>query len=314
MLHANFHTHTNLCDGSDSPQEVAKEAVRRGFLQLGFSGHMDADNVMDLPVYVREIRRLQEQYKGKMDILLGTELDTLYNRSKPGKSHPSPFGRQEDGTMLRPGGLRDGRTLRGADGEPEWDEAWGAIEYVIGSTHFIDVESEIPMAVDWEPERLAQLCDQYFGGDYYRLAREYYRTEQMVYEKTGCTFVGHFDLVTRFNDQMHFLDEADPRYLTPALETMEYLVLLGLPFEINCGAFNRGRKKELYPNMDLLRALHGFGGEIFINADAHQKELLTGGFETAIARARACGFTHVNILAHDETGHITIKQKALDGI
>lgn len=300
MLQANFHTHTILCDGNDTPEAMAKEALRLGFAQLGYSGHMDADNCMDLPAYVKEIRRLQGEYRGRLDILLGVELDTLYNRSEPGKQHPHPFGQKDTSETSR------------SEDDAEWKEAWGALEYIIGSTHFLDVDSEVPMSVDCSPEQMRQLCDMFFGGDYYRLAEAYYRTEQTVYERTACTFVGHFDLVTRFNDQMHFLDETDPRYLRSALETMEYLAGLGLPFEINCGAFNRSRKKELYPNMKLLRALRDFNGEILINADAHQKELLNGGFDTAAARAVSCGFTHVNILAHDESGRVVMRQVPLD--
>ena len=73
----------------------------------------------------------------------------------------------------------------------------------------------------------------------------------------------------------------------------------GLPFEINCGAVNLGRKKELYPRPELLRHLHELGGEILISADAHQKELLDGGFEEAMEVARWAGFTHTNLLVRE---------------
>jgi histidinol-phosphatase (PHP family) len=120
--------------------------------------------------------------------------------------------------------------------------------------------------------------------------------------------------VTRFNDEARFLDETDPRYTSPALEAMEYLAGEGVPFEINCGAVNRGRKKELYPRRELLRALHDFGGQILISSDAHQKELLDGGFDVAVRTAIDCGFTHVNYLAHDAQGKIEVRQVALDGL
>ena len=185
-------------------------------------------------------------------------------------------------------------------------------EYVIGSTHFLDVQSEIPMSVDNNEEIMGRLAEEFFGGDYYKLSKSYYDLVSRVYDRLHCTFVGHFDLVTRFNDSMHFLDEEDSRYRMPALEAMEYLVKEGVPFEINCGALNRNRKKELYPNMFLLKNLREFGGEILINSDAHQKELLDGGFDIAVDRALACGFTHVNILTRRGTGKIHFEQLALD--
>ena len=265
-LKANYHTHTTLCDGKDTPLQMAEQALSLGFTHLGFSGHMDADIQMDLDAYYREIHRLQAMFQDKMEILCGIELDNLY----------------------------DPACARGAD-------------YIIGSTHFLDVPSDTPMSVDNTPEQFIALANHFFDGDYYRLSRAYYELEAQVYKHTHCNFIGHFDLVTRFNDELHVLDEESPAYYKPALDTMEYLVSLGLPFEINCGAFNRGRKKELYPCSFLLRYLKSFGGEILINSDAHQKELLNGGFDTALTRAAACGFTHVNLLTRKGTGKLHLQ-------
>lgn len=277
MLRANFHTHTTLCDGISTPEEMAWRAALLGFTQLGFSGHMDPDNHMDMNLYRNRIHALQEQYRGKIDILMGIELDTIYN---------PVYARQ--------------------------------VEYTIGSTHFPDVacnrgyESDRPLSVDASPEDLQLLADRYFGGDFYQLARCYYETEAQVYDRLHCTFIGHFDLITKFNDQMHVLDETNPRYTRPAIETMAYLVEEGVPFEINCGAVNRGLKKEFYPNSFFLRALHDMGGEILINSDAHQAELLNGAFDRAVKQAVACGFTHTNILVHGENGAVSWRSLPLD--
>ena len=185
-------------------------------------------------------------------------------------------------------------------------------EYLIGSTHFLEVQSETPMSVDSSEAHMRRLAEEFFGSDYYKLSKAYYDLEARVYDRLHCTFVGHFDLVTRFNDSMHFLDEEDPRYRGPALEAMEYLVSEGIPFEINCGAYNRGRKEEMYPNRFLLKALRDMGGRILISSDAHQKELLSGGFDEAVRRAAACGFTHYLILKHDPAGRVVLEERALD--
>lgn len=185
-------------------------------------------------------------------------------------------------------------------------------EYVIGSTHYVDVDVPFSRAVDYGADVSQRLCDECFGGDWYAMCRSYYELEAQVFDRLHCTFVGHFDLITRFNDQMHAFDEEDPRYLGPALEAMEHLVRQGVPFEINCGAHNRGRKEELYPRRSLLKALHDFGGQIFINSDAHQATCLNGSFDVAVQRAIECGFTHVNVLAHNARGGVETRQLALD--
>ncbi|MBQ6394844.1 MAG: histidinol-phosphatase [Atopobiaceae bacterium] len=270
MLRANYHTHSTFCDGNNTAEEMLLSALDKGFEHLGFSGHMDSDIHMVWSDYVAEVERLKGVYGSRIDIILGVELDTLY----------------------------DPACCPGA-------------EYVIGSTHYIPM-SDGYFSVDHTPQIIQDGCREHFGGDWYALARAYYETEAKAVENTKCDFIGHFDLVTRFNDQLHFLDELDPRYLDPALECMEYLASTGTPFEINCGAINRGRKAEPYPRPELLRALRGFGGEIFINSDAHDAPLVDGCFDVAISRAIDAGFTHVNIFAHDPFGKLERRQLALD--
>ena len=48
MLRANYHTHTVMCDGSNTAEEMVQQAISLGFEHLGFSGHMDPDIHMDI--------------------------------------------------------------------------------------------------------------------------------------------------------------------------------------------------------------------------------------------------------------------------
>ena len=50
-LKANYHTHTLFCDGTASPEDMVKQALRLGFDHLGFSGHVDISPKMDIPAY-----------------------------------------------------------------------------------------------------------------------------------------------------------------------------------------------------------------------------------------------------------------------
>ena len=316
-LKANYHTHTTFCDGSDAAEAVVQEALRKGFTHLGFSGHMDPGVSMDYAAYAQEICRLQAAYRDRIDILRGAELDNVYDPScvTDAEVHGSA------GAM--PSALQMSMALPDAPGVRSC-EAFGApgAEYTIGSTHFVPVpgspvwstpaafgthregsENWDLIGVDGDIGMLHDQCSQYYGGDFYALSADYYRFEAMVAARLHPTFIGHFDLITRFNDLSradggHFLDETNERYLLPARRAMEALVPYGLPFEINCGAVNRGRKKELYPRPELLRHLHVLGGEILISADAHQKELLDGSFEAAMELARWAGFTHTDLLVH----------------
>ena len=81
-IKSNFHTHTLLCDGINTPEEMVIAAVDKGFDTLGFSGHcytaydesycMSRENTLK---YKTEIARLQEKYRGQLNILRGIEQD-----------------------------------------------------------------------------------------------------------------------------------------------------------------------------------------------------------------------------------------------
>lgn len=255
MLKANFHTHTCFCDGHSTPEEIAEAALGMGFEHLGFSGHVDISPVMDVPAYLAEVRRIQEKYRGRLDILCGGELDNMYPDRAP----------------------------RGFD-------------YLIGSVHHMKAGDET-LAVDWTEDIVRHLLNDYYGGDGYRLCRDYFRLTAETYGRGRCDFIGHFDLVTRFNGTLRFVDEDDPRYLAPALEVLEYLVREDLPLEINTKIADRGK---IYPGKALLKRLRELGGRIILSSDAHRASDLLHGFSEGIAAAKECGFDHALILTGNQ--------------
>ena len=78
---ANFHTHTTFCDGKGEAEEVVLSAISEGFDSIGFSSHgytpYDLRYCMkNTEGYIREIRRLKDKYKDKIEIYVGTEEDS----------------------------------------------------------------------------------------------------------------------------------------------------------------------------------------------------------------------------------------------
>lgn len=84
------HTHTHFCDGKDAPEVMVQKALELGFVSLGFSGHSPvgwdpwAMTEESLPRYMDEIRRLQQTYADRLEILLGIEHDALAEPLAPG--------------------------------------------------------------------------------------------------------------------------------------------------------------------------------------------------------------------------------------
>ncbi len=261
---ANFHTHCTMCDGKSTAEEMILAAIGKGFHTLGMSCH--GDTFFD-PEYRLDLPGYFAEMKRLREVY-GSRLEIL-------------AGLEQD-------------NLARMDGTEE-------AEYLIGSTHYLKAGEEY-LSVDNTEEEMRRLAEEYFGGDYYRLSRAYYDLVSQVVDRTDCAIIGHYDLVVRFNDSMRFLDEEVPLYWKPALEVMEALVKRGRPFEINTGAYARGRKKDLYPNPFLLRKLREFGGEIVISSDAHEAGLLDGGFDEAVWQAVRAGFTHTNLLVRGTGG------------
>ena len=78
------HVHTTFCDGKSTASDMARTAYELGFVSLGFTSHaaqtFDPAHCIDLPCeedYKKEIRRLKQEYKGRMAIYLGIERDML---------------------------------------------------------------------------------------------------------------------------------------------------------------------------------------------------------------------------------------------
>ena len=262
MLLGDFHTHSTLDDGKSTLEEMAAATYDLGLTHFGFSGHSFEEYGQDfclpkknVPIYLEAARKLQEAYRGRMEVFVGMELDY--------------FGEN-------PGGL----------------------DYVIGSAHCVK-QGDAACYVDASAQASQQTVDEYFGGDWYRYTDAYYDLVADLPRKTGCQWIGHFDLVTKFNDQVHTIDEDSPRYLRRALEVLEYVVKQGVALEINTGAVARGYRTTPYPGNALLRQLKEFGGEIIVNSDCHYAPQLCFGFDQAAELAQAAGFTHTNLWTRD---------------
>lgn len=259
MIKADFHTHTTYCDGKNTPREMVEAAYQMGFTDFGISGHADysfADPGFGMSDPVLE------QYKNELYAL-----------------------REEYAGRIN---LYIGIEL----------DCLGPVqkaEYAIGSTHCVEKAGEF-ISVDDTEEKVADAVARLWNGDWYAYARDYYELEATVYDRTGCDWVGHFDLLTKWNEGFRHFDERKDEYREPALAAMRKLNDAGLPFEINTGAISRGYRSEPYPSRFFLKELHAMGGRIMINSDSHNINTIGYHFEQARRLALECGFKRAVVL------------------
>ena len=88
-LKSSVHVHSKLCDGKNTPEEIAVTAWRTGLQTLGFSGHSHTPHDLEYcmtqsrtALYKAQVAKLKERYAGKLDILCGLEWD-LYSDDDP---------------------------------------------------------------------------------------------------------------------------------------------------------------------------------------------------------------------------------------
>lgn len=247
----NFHTHTLLCDGNSTPEEVVQSAIQKGFSALGFSGHGYAPYdlrccIKDTDAYIREVERLKAAYQDELQIYLGVEEDIF-----------SPVDRRR-------------------------------FDYIIGSSHYFCVEGQY-YSIDSNHEAFKR-CLALFGEDPLRLAETYYSAFCAYIEQRKPDIIGHFDLITKFDElgDSRFLQNEAYRklaqgYLLQAAKS-------GCIFEVNTGAIARGLRTTPYPSADLLHLLKKLDAPLILSADSHHRDALDFGFAEAKHYLREIGF------------------------
>ena len=252
-IRGDFHTHTTYCDGKSTPREMVEAAYRMGLTDFGISGHADYS--------------MYEPGFGMSDAILASYKQELQKLKEEYAGKLNLYiGIELD--VLGPRQQAD---------------------YAIGSTHSVLKNGQL-VCVDDTEEKLVQGVETLWNGDWYAFAKDYYELEGTVYDRLKCDWVGHFDLLTKFNEGYKHFDETKDAYLEPALAAMKKLHGQGLPFEINTGAMSRGYRAEPYPSRAMLTELRRRGGRIAVTSDCHRAEWIDFGFDRAVQLARDCGF------------------------
>lgn len=266
-----IHTHSVMCDGKNTLAEMAQAAFEAGAVSFGASGHshtpLPDDEDCVLPADMTAYR---------------TEILRL---------------REEYAERMD--------VLLGIELDNCADVTAEGFDYWIGSAHRLRGPDGRYYTVDWGPGELAACRDEAFGGDAYAMAAAYYAEVRRMAEMKP-TILGHFDLITKFNETGTFFDEEAPAYRHAALEALRAADPKATLLEINTGAMSRGYRKAPYPALFLLRAWKDMGGEIILTADAHSVEAIVYGYEQAAALARAAGFTSSAVLTRSGPEHVPV--------
>lgn len=165
-------------------------------------------------------------------------------------------------------------------------------DYVIGSVHVLNAAGG-PWYYDESRVAALRMIEQVYRGDRDQAAEDYFSRVGALADIPEIDIVGHFDLLTKFNEPEPLYDTSSKRYRDAAAAAMEQLVRAGKIFEINTGAVSRGYRTGYYPSSSLLELLRSLNGRICISSDSHS--ISTLGFHRNQARniAMKSGFVSV---------------------
>lgn len=253
----NLHTHTTYCDGDNTPEELVASALSSNLFCLGFSGHAPYGDHDTEGCLTRENIGSYRSDIQKLKSRYADKIEIL-------------LGIEQDYYS------------------PSLDYEY---DYVIGSVHYVK-KNGVYIAVDYSYEKLKDGVDRCFDSDAILLCKEYYRTVADVVNKTNCDIIGHFDIVTKFNQKHPLFDENDEVYRNIALEATDALLESERIFEVNTGAMPKWRDRP-YPSDFIIRHIVEKNGRLMITSDAHNMELLTHRFEDTVEYLKFLGVREI---------------------
>ena len=256
-----LHTHSILCDGKDTLEEMVLTAIEKGFDSIGFSGHSFMDIYAEFSMseekvaqYKAEIKRLQQTYGDRIKIYCGLEKDNYTTLSTEG------------------------------------------YDYLIGSVHVMKYKDQL-LFIDWTAERTRETIEQVFHGDGVAYAKHYFETVADLPNHGKFDILGHFDLLTKFNEkEPDLFDTECEGYKAAAIAAAEALVGKVKFFEVNTGAISRGYRTTPYPAPFIIKEMYRLGFGAIISSDCHDRNFLACGYEDAKRLLKEAGFTEHYVL------------------
>ena len=262
-----YHIHSTFSDGKNTPEEIVLSAIEKGFIAIGFSDHGYTEY---------DLRYCMKDQTGYIK-----EINNLKDKYK--NQIQIYLGVEEDAFNI----LNRNN-----------------FDYIIGSCHYGFCNNSyhpIDSSYDYYKK-----CLKAFDNNYLAFAESYYSNFCQYIKKRKPDIIGHFDLITKFDEisEPIFLGNADydkisQKYIKETLKS-------GSVFEVNTGAIARGLRTTVYPFENLLYILKENNAPIILSSDSHQIDTLDFAFDNTKKYLKDFGFDKITVLADNEFKQINI--------
>ena len=258
---SNLHTHSTFCDGKNTPEQIVLAALEKGFSSIGFSGHAYT------PFDLRYCMKNTDGYIQEIKRL----------KEKYGKDIRIYLGIEEDSFALI-------------------DR--NAFDYIIGSSHYFRSNGEY-FPIDSGGVYFKR-CLEIFDHNVLDLANCYYTNFCSYIKARKPDIIGHFDLITKFDESEAQLFLNNAEYNRIAEKFIAEAASANCIFEVNTGAIARGLRTSPYPSENLLYALKKLDAKITLSSDSHSAESLDFAFDETKHRLLEIGFRYCYVLFDGE--------------
>ncbi len=238
MIKTDLHAHTVFCDGRNTPEEMVLSAIDKGLNTIGLVVHSYTPFDEDCSVSPKDEKVFQQTMK---------DLKQKYKDKIEVKL--------------------------GVEQEVFSEHLPEGYDYIIGSSHYFFVNG-VYYNVDKSEKDFIEVVNTVFNGDYYLAVEAYFSNVKKVRDIKGVSVIGHFDLITKFNENDKLFSTSNPRYIEAYRQSVDHLIPLNIPFEINVGAIARGLRSNPYPSAQIRDYIASKGGKFILSSDAHRKENL----------------------------------------
>lgn len=257
----NFHTHTTFCDGKNTPEEMVLAAIEKGFASIGFTGHVTTP--YDLSYCMQDME--------------GYRADILRLKERYKKEIQIYLGIEED--------------LYSRVNRDQYD-------YIIGSMHYAKYNDSY-YSIDSGTEYI-QKCVRFWGNDPLAFAEYYFSTYSQYILERKPEIVGHFDLLTKYDEMIEPLFLQKEAYYGIAEKYLEIALNSGCIFEINTGAMGKGYRTSPYPCERLLHVMKKCEAKVMLSSDSHSIHTLDYQFEDIKRLLKDIGFQYTYMLYNNE--------------
>ncbi len=252
-----YHVHSTFSDGKNTPEEIVLAAIEKGFIAIGFSDHGFTN--YDLRYCMKD----QTGYINQIKKLKEKYKNQIQIYLGVEEDAFNPLNRNE-------------------------------FEYIIGSCHYcFQGNNYYPIDSDYDCFKKCLLA---FGNDHLAFAESYYSNFCEYIKTRNPDIIGHFDLITKFDEMGEplFLGNTDyeqisEKYIKEALKS-------GSIFEINTGAIARGVRTTVYPFENLLYILRKNNTPIILSSDSHSIDTLDFNFSDTKKYLKDIGFNKITAL------------------